>query len=165
VIVVGWEQPGPVSKVHEELLKTFADQAVIAIENVRLFKEAQEARAAAEGAERGEERVPRDDEPRDPHADERGDRHERAAARHAARRRAARLRGDDPRSGDALLTIINDILDFSKIEAGGWTSSAPVRSARVRRVGARSRQHARAEKQLDVAYVFEGDVPRQSTAT
>ena len=49
------------------------------------------------GRQRGQERVPGDDEPRDPHADERGDRHERPAAGHAADRRAARLRGDDPR--------------------------------------------------------------------
>ena len=42
-IVVGWAQPGPVSKHHEELLKTFADQAAIAIENVRLFNETREA--------------------------------------------------------------------------------------------------------------------------
>src|SRR6516165_2772540 len=31
VIVVGWTEAGPVPKVQEELLKTFADQAVIAI--------------------------------------------------------------------------------------------------------------------------------------
>jgi signal transduction histidine kinase/putative methionine-R-sulfoxide reductase with GAF domain len=38
-IVVGRSCPGPYSTAHMELLKTFADQAVIAIENVRLFKE------------------------------------------------------------------------------------------------------------------------------
>src|SRR5262249_8744103 len=38
-IVVGRSRPGPYSTAHMELLKTFADQAVIAIENVRLFRE------------------------------------------------------------------------------------------------------------------------------
>ena len=43
VIVVGWAQPGPIPKFQENLLKTFADQAMIAIENTRLFNETKEA--------------------------------------------------------------------------------------------------------------------------
>ena len=39
VIVVGWAESGPVAKAQETLLQTFAEQAVIAIENVRLFKQ------------------------------------------------------------------------------------------------------------------------------
>ncbi len=64
-------------------------------------------------------------------------------------------------SGDALLTIINDILDFSKIEAGRMDlESLPfdlrdcVESA-LDLVAPRA-----AEKRLDVAYVFEGEVPQ-----
>jgi signal transduction histidine kinase len=41
VIIVGWADPGPILKPEEDLLKTFADQAVIAIENTRLFEEVQ----------------------------------------------------------------------------------------------------------------------------
>jgi CheY-like chemotaxis protein len=63
-------------------------------------------------------------------------------------------------SGDSLLTIINDILDFSKIEAGRmdiehhpFDLRECVESA-LDLIGGRA-----AEKHLDIAYVFEGDVP------
>ena len=63
-------------------------------------------------------------------------------------------------SGDSLLTIINDILDFSKIEAGRMDIEAHpfdlrecVESA-LDLIGTRV-----AEKRLDIAYVYEGEVP------
>ena len=48
------------------------------------------------GRQRGEERLPGDHEPRDPHAAQRRDRDERAPPEHSPGRRAARVRGDRP---------------------------------------------------------------------
>jgi signal transduction histidine kinase len=42
-LVVGWSEAGPIPQVQEELLVTFANQAAIAIENVRLFNETKES--------------------------------------------------------------------------------------------------------------------------
>ena len=106
------------------------------------FADAPRPRRIGRGRQPGQEHLPRRDEPRDPDPDERDHRDERPDPRHAARRRAARLRRDDPTSGDALLTIINDILDFSKIEAGKVELERRRSTSRLHRGRARRRRAA-----------------------
>ena len=82
------------------------------------IEQTQAALMVREGGDQRQIRIPRHDEPRDPHADECRDGAFVVAAGLAPRRRTAPFGGDIYESSNGLLRLLNDILDFSKLDAG-----------------------------------------------
>ena len=121
VLCVNWRERGDVPGKFVRLLQTFADQAVIAVENVRLFNESEDKGRQLEAANKHKSDflANMSHELRTPLNAIIGFSEVMLSGMAGAMPDKQReFIGDIRDSGKHLLALINDILDLSKIEAG-----------------------------------------------